>query len=387
MKGGIYSDQRCPECGGRFKHFEPRGMWCPGHPQFMPTKLVVRFGNITRRLKSYDLAYRLLTGLRYETDEGKFDQRDYRTDEPLGFENLTKKFLHTKRNLKAVKKYAQRLRFAVESWHNRNVKQIGYADIEDLFNDLRDDGKSEYYIYHISCTLKMFWSWLVNREEIRPDQMPQKWPKAEQKINLRKIIKKDVQQQVLDEIHRQTWDFNPRIYVAILFLSTYINIRPKELIDIKEKHVEIENTRILIPDPKEGVPKYLNLLDEDARLIQVLSKGFPEMYLFRHEKGNGAAKPGQQFGSGYLYNVWRRACKKLGIEGVPLYPGTRHSTAVDLRQRNTPEAIKRSMGTKSNKAFERYLQITGDEQRKLYQDARSGGVVINLEEIKGQKKS
>ncbi|OEU68144.1 MAG: hypothetical protein BBJ57_10635 [Desulfobacterales bacterium PC51MH44] len=94
------------------------------------------------------------------------------------------------------------------------------------------------------------------------------------------------------------------------------------------------------------------------------------MYFFRHIKGNGAAKPGQKFGKDYLYNKWKISCGNLGIEGVSLYPGTRHTSAVDLRTRNSPEAIKRGMGTKSNKAFERYLQVTGNELRGLYQDTR-----------------
>jgi hypothetical protein len=37
------------------------------------------------------------------------------------------------------------------------------------------------------------------------------------------------------------------------------------------------------------------------------------------------------------------------------------------------------MGTRSNKAFERYLQISAEEERTLTQDAR-GGKVLNFRE-------
>jgi integrase len=110
-------------------------------------------------------------------------------------------------------------------------------------------------------------------------------------------------------------------------------------------------------------------------LIHTLGRGFPEMHVFRHIKGNGAAKPGEKFGRDYLQRWWNQACKNLGIEGVPMYPGTRHSSAVALRTNNSPEAIKRATGHKNNRAFERYLQVTGDELRSLYADTRKAKVV------------
>ena len=106
-----------------------------------------------------------------------------------------------------------------------------------------------------------------------------------------------------------------------------------------------------------------------------MPRSFPEMYFFRHIKGNGAAGPGQQFGHDYLCHKWRLACINLGIKGVSLYSGTRHTSAVAMRGKHSPESIKRGMGTKSNKAFERYLQVTGDGLRALYQDTRQGRVV------------
>ena len=88
MKGKIHSDQKCAVCGGKFKHFENEGIWCPKHPDQRPTRLIVRFGRkITRRFRSYGDAERFLTGVRYETDQGKFDIRDYQNSYPLGFAN------------------------------------------------------------------------------------------------------------------------------------------------------------------------------------------------------------------------------------------------------------------------------------------------------------
>jgi hypothetical protein len=42
---------------------------------------------------------------------------------------------------------------------------------------------------------------------------------------------------------------------------------------------------------------------------------------------------------------------------VPIYPGTRNNSVMALRETNSPEAIIRRMGTRNNKAFERYSQV------------------------------
>lgn len=110
MKGGIYSDQKCPVCGSNFKNIEHHKICCPNHPEIQPSKIKVRFGNeVTRRFADYKIADQFLTGLRFETAQGKFDPRDYRRDNPLGFENLVDTWLKTKRRLKGAKKYEQRI--------------------------------------------------------------------------------------------------------------------------------------------------------------------------------------------------------------------------------------------------------------------------------------
>ena len=74
----------------------------------------------------------------------------------------------------------------------------------------------------------------------------------------------------------------------------------------------------------------------------------------------------------YLYLWWKKACKNLGIDGVDLYGGTRHSSTTALREAFTPEQIRNS-GTlhSTNKAFDRYLQNKADDARKIYAFASS----------------
>jgi hypothetical protein len=107
-----------------------------------------------------------------------------------------------------------------------------------------------------------------------------------------------------------------------------------------------------------------------------MDKSFGELYFFRHMEGRGGNASYTKFGKGYLYNYWKKACRNLGIRGVDLYGGCRHSSAVDLRKRHSPEAIKRATMTATNEAFNRYLEVTGDEPRGLYADTKTDNKLI-----------
>ena len=135
---------------------------------------------------------------------------------------------------------------------------------------------------------------------------------------------------------------------------------------------------------KEKNPKLVGMLEEDIELYNSMPIGFPELYFFRHVKGNGAAKPGSQFGKDYLYKWWKRACAELGIEGVDLYGGTRHSTTTALAEHFTKEELREN-GTMhaTNKAFERYMQSKKTNSKKIYQKVSDmRGEIINLKERK-----
>ncbi|MFY9943175.1 MAG: hypothetical protein WAK57_13450, partial [Desulfobacterales bacterium] len=98
---------------------------------------------------------------------------------------------------------------------------------------------------------------------------------------------------------------------------------------------------------------------------------------------------GEQFGPKYFKKWWDKACENLGIKGVDLYGGTKHSTATALGEFLTPEEIKRGgTGSSTNRAFERYFQPRRNESAKVVstikelQKKQAGKVV----ELRKQKK-
>lgn len=367
MEGYISSDERCSICGGKLVDNARNAVWCPTHNQVHATRFIVRFGReIFRRFKIYDEAAYFLSGIRFKKYEGSFDSRDYKQSLPLGIDKQLDKYLEIKQktlkegSLKNLKPNIKRIQ---NHFQNVSVKQITYADIEDFIH--AQEGIGDKTKSNLLSTLHDFYTWLVKRREIRKDQMPE-FPRVAFQLGFRKTISKETQWAILEEVKRIT-SKNPRIYLGIFWASTYINTRPDELRNILEEDIDYERGLIFIKDHKTSrsvmTIKTIPLLPEDLELIKMLPRGFPKMPFFRRDTGGGGQPAGKKFGKNLFYDTWMQACKNLGIEGVDLYAGTRHTSAEALRQYLSPEGVKRITGHQTNEAFERYFMRTVEEMR------------------------
>ena len=378
MKGRIYSEEKCPVCGGIYYHDERKGgLFCKQHPQIAAnSKFIVRFGRaITKRFGNYHEAERFLIGLRFENDKGTFDIRDYRKDNPLGFENLALKWLEqkkqTKIKAKTIQSYANFMGKAISVWGQRNIKTIGTAEVDDFLLDDHRTPKGKKITdktrHNMMSCLHQFFNWVCRRE--KTIEFPE-FPEIAFELGWRNIVSIENQQAIIDEVKRISWDVNPKIWLGIKLLATYIKIRPGEMRDVRERDINLESGYIHIPHPKEGSKKqgkYAFLDGEDIALINTFPKSItPDLYFFRHLSGQSGVKIGEQFGPKYFKKWWDRACANLGIQSVDLYGGTKHSTATALGELLTPEEIKRGgTGSATNKAFERYFQPRRTESLKV----------------------
>ncbi|MFC1657502.1 hypothetical protein ACFL2P_02905 [Candidatus Moduliflexota bacterium] len=95
---------------------------------------------------------------------------------------------------------------------------------------------------------------------------------------------------------------------------------------------------------------------------------------------------GSHYGNRYFYKWWKKACRNQGFEGVDLYGGTRHSSAIALRQYRTPEEIKKATMHSTNKAFGRHFQMSTDDIRSIHGDTRTAanrqGKAVNFKPAK-----
>lgn len=374
MRGGIYSYKKCPLCGSSFQYtVKAGGLICPTHPdQRAHSDFVVQFGrDIRRRFSTFESAERFLIGLRYEVDRGTFDHRDYQTGNPLGFTNLAEQWLKIKKQEVKPTSYESLERFinsASHFWGNRNIKEIGFAEIEDFLFSHTVSNKTKSNIR--SC-LHTFWKWLLHRQVITAAQFPN-FPVVKFTLGYRKIIDKDTQNAILDEIYRISYHINPRVWLGIKWLCTYIAIRPGELLKMQEQDFNTRIGAFIVRHTKEGKEKIVPMLDADKKLINKLPGGLPELPFFRHTKSISGCRPGQPFGHKHLYKWWKKACDNLGIEGVDLYGGTRHSSATALKDHLSPEQIKVGTMHSTNKAFERYFQRNSQDAIEVYTLTQAG---------------
>jgi integrase len=369
MKGNAYASEKCPLCGGKLHNDEnKRGFICEKHPDkvFKDIRCRVKYGrDIRRRFPNYLEAAQFLAGLRFKEVEGTLDKRDYRFDNPLGFETKAQKWMEIKKKTVKLETWKGThqvyMNRAIDIWGQRNIKTIGYGDLEDFLFGMNISDKTRS---NAKSVLHDFFKWLSKRENI---PMPE-FPVITFELGWRKLIPINVQQQIVDMVRQIAPQ--PKIWLGIKWLTTYVSIRPKEMLNLKEHQIDIEGA-FVIPRPKEKKPKIVPMIDEDIALYRSLPRGFPELYFFRHIKGNGAAQPGEQFSRELWYRWWKRACKNLGVEGVDLYGGTRHSTVSAMGEYFTPEELKKS-GTmhSTNKAFDRYFRAEQSKSIEIYETIR-----------------
>jgi len=109
------------------------------------------------------------------------------------------------------------------------------------------------------------------------------------------------------------------------------------------------------------------------------------MPFFRHVPGIKGIQAEAPFGQKYFKKWWDKACNNLGVEGLDLYGGTRHTTTTALARAVGKDGARKAFEHKTNKAFDRYCQIQDDsafEMAKITAELKGKGAEV----IKLQKK-
>jgi integrase len=390
MKGDIYSRQRCPLCGGRLVHDEKRnGCYCQGHLQCGATKFFVRFGKVFKNFHNYFEAYQFLQGLRFKFTEGTFDARDYQKDSPLGFSTLTRKYIKMKeqQGLRSITNIRNYMKCASNYFGQKNIKTFTRADVRDFL--YRIEGISEKTRHNYMSCIRDFFKNLVDDEIIEITQMP-RMPKIEFELGYRKITDIETQTAVLDKIKEISYHLNEKIWLGCDMLSLYVNIRPKDLLNLSEGDIDLEYGVITVkrPTKKKGrqdkitvrlIPEHI----DEIRSLKEKYSALPHVRFFRHVAGVSGVQADAPYGEKYFYKWAKKACEKLGITNLDLYGLTRHSTVTALAKHVGEEGAKKATGHYTNKAFERYCQYQDDDTFEMIKiAAKMKGKVIDFERRK-----
>ncbi len=336
---------------------------------------IVRFGReISKRFSTYAEAAQFLSGLRFKTAEGTLDVRDYCADNPLSFKTQAARWLVIKEKevgQETFRKYTRIIRKACAAWGDRNVKTISFGDIQDFL--FADSIKSDKTRSDIRSCINHFFDWLVDREDIKKPKIP----KITFELGWRTLTDLDTQQSIISEVYRIAPQ--EKIAFGIELLATYTSLRPDDLRRIKEKDYHDGFIRFERPTKRKNKGKLVQLLDEHAETWERLKAqhvALPHMPFFRHHNQSGV-KSDSCYGKDLFYKWWKKACSNLGIEGLDLYGGTRHSTTTAIAEMVDEATAKQASEHATNKAFARYCQAGNKaavSAAKLVSQRRNGTV-------------
>lgn len=365
MKGSIVTNQKCTICNGPLVHDEKRhGCFCKNHPHIAATRFIVRFpAGIFQRHRSYDSASQALNHLRYEKGNRKerFNPDDYKAIRPNSFIALKDKYLARKKDRATYRKIEGYINKASNHFQLTNIREITGADIEDYLYSI--SGISEKTRFNHMTQLRDFWKWCLARGNIISLAEMPTFPEIEYTLGYRKITDWKTQEEVIKKVREISYHINPKIWLGIDMLATYTALRPDDLRRVTECSLDANGWLVIHnPTKKKNKFKTIHLHEDHVMAWKKLQKEYaalPDIPFFRHVAGISGCVANEKFGDKYLYKWWVKACEQIGLEGVPLYPGTKHTTATETaKMLGTDKA--RSVSGLTNKAFDRYCQVEND---------------------------
>lgn len=370
--GGIYSDSRCPMCKLPFVDDLKVALRCPDHPQITSTTFKVKIRGTTARFGGYFRAKDYLYAARKALAEGTWQPG--KEKKTLG--HIHDAFIEWKQSMvnmgrlkpSTVNAYHSRLcRILNVIGISKDASSVKYRHVHKF---LYDSGLAPKSIYDSYTVFKEMMDWAFHMDDIT--ELP-KWPafdfSLEHDMKRRKTVDKDTQSRILHDMYLAEWEIRPRLYLGVRFLTTYISIRPSELLKVNEGDYDRQMGTLLIRESKTSKrPKIIKLTKQDIYLLHELPRGLPGLPLFRHDVPCGGINAGTRFGQAAFYRAWKRSCKRLGIKGVDLYGGTRHSSAISLYKDAgvSPEEIKKATGHKTSLAFTRYFKLDLDDVLEIH---------------------
>jgi len=254
-----------------------------------------------------------------------------------------------------MKKYRTIYRILDKRFGEVSVKKINYSLLEDTKHEM--SGYAPKTVHDCFVFLKKFLSWCVDREVI--GNVP-KFPNTCRKTQRRGILNKDDQHRVIEQSKR-LFSSVPRASIGLEILATYPKIRPSELRSVTEKDVTGPVLVLRRTKNAEGEVS-VRLTESHSLLLEELKTGDPDRHIMSFENG-------KQFGRDYLFRVWDRSAKSLGIKGVPLYPGTKHTTVTHLLKKYPTSMVASAAGITVQVIEAHYKNIGDDDVVHLYEEA------------------
>ena len=376
MVGAVRTKEKCPKCGGKFAGEPLRCPSCltvprryfvdfswPGHGQ-----IKLYSDQQGYPLDSWERANRLLTSIRYEIDQRKFDPKEYcsRGVKSLQFQNYIEEWLKrreqdyahrhiSKSYLTDLKAFTKK--YFIPFFKNRDIREIREGQIEDFKHWLPEHLSLKTVSNILGVLHKVFSDAYLRRKDIFI--MPN-FPKVEKKEPETMWITEEEQQLVLAQMK------DPVRRAFYLFLMKQ-GCRPGEARALRWEKLDFKKDQVIIDasfDREEFRPftkgrdvRCLPLHPEVRKTLLSLPRNISG-WVFTY-RGDHLT---QWMASAY----WRRAAKKAGVK-VCCYEGTRHSLASQAINQGVSERIIGDfLGHKTLTSTRRYAKVRLDTLKEVW---------------------
>jgi integrase len=236
----------------------------------------------------------------------------------------------------------------LDSIASLHAATIRFAHLEDLDADLASRRLSPKTRSHVQATLKTFYRWLVQRQDVA--QMPS-FPTVTVPDREPRILEPEDQRRVLDAIS----DERRGIFLAL----AYHGIRPSEACRLDVADYDWTAGVVRIPATKAKtrksalVPFGVELRGWIAQCVDPAGRlvGAP---LFQNRYSR---QPGKRWTVDALEKTWATAIRGAGVSYVGLYEGTKHSSATAARRRGIGlDQIQAALRHADIRSTERYAR-------------------------------
>ena len=332
----IRTKEKCPKCGKSFQELPGIALFCP-KCKTTPRRFYIDLTWQGKRIRvysdkqgnplsSYEQAKRLASVIELEIQNKTFDPSKYvkKDFKNFLFENYIQKWIDFSQDRLKPSSFKTRKviasKYLIPYFKSKDIREIRTSDIQDFYSALKKKKLSSKTIYNIFAELKALLNFAKKREDI--EKVPI-FPNV--KIEEKPIywLTQEQQKQILEalpEKHRPIFRF----------MFTY-GTRPGEAraltwdcVDFTNKIIYIKRTfshRRLVETTKEGRWKVLPLLPEIEQMLKSLYANRKKNTKFVFSPGSGA----EHYGEKILPKLWKQACSRVGIKGITLYEGVRHS--------------------------------------------------------------
>ena len=237
-----------------------------------------------------------------------------------------------------------------------SIYELSYGVLEDWSLWMAGRGLSPKSRRNALGAFRSFLGWLKRRRELR--EIPE-MPHVKVDEYLPRVLSIEDQDRVLAEI--------PEAERGIFLALAHLGIRPGEAraLDVADyrdgwlmvdKAVKGPGANAPIRGTKTGKGKRLPVSDELREWIEEHVDPVGRLQgtlLFVNPRTGG------RYTHYALRDTWRRATAAVGIEGVKLYEGTKHTMATDAIRRGVPErALQTFLGHSDVRSTRRYARIS-----------------------------